>query len=233
MREIVLDTETTGLSPKDGHKLVEIGCVELVNHVPTGSVYHQYINPERSMPEGAYKVHGLSEKFLRDFPVFKAVADNFLSFVKDSPLVIHNADFDMGFLNYELRSLGYNGPLKKNTVIDTLAMARKKFPGSPASLDALCKRFKVDNAKRVRHGALLDAEILADVYLELIGGRQVRLFKKEKEKTVVRFDLSRHEKVISFAKRSFVLEDSTLSRHQKFIEEKIKESGWYVDTKEN
>lgn len=171
MREIVMDTETTGLSPQDGHRIVEIGCVELMNHVPTGRVYHQYINPERDMPTEAFEVHGLSEERLSKEPVFKAVGDAFLKFIGDAKLVIHNASFDMKFINAELEWMGRK-PLPFNQAIDTLAIARRRFPGSPASLDALCRRFNIDNSARELHGALLDSEILADVYLELIGGRQ-------------------------------------------------------------
>ena len=171
MREIVLDTETTGLDPKAGHKIVEIGCVELENHLPTGQTFHRYLNPERDMPDGAFQVHGLSEEFLADYPVFAAEADAFLDFIGDAPLVIHNAEFDMRFLNWELQILGYP-TLPMDRAIDTVMMARKKFPGSPANLDALCRRFEIDNTAREKHGALLDAELLAEVYLELIGGRE-------------------------------------------------------------
>ena len=171
MRQIVLDTETTGLDPNQGHKIVEIGAVELLNHIPTGKTFHKYINPRRVMPKEAFDVHGLDNEFLTGKPVFKEVAEMFLEFIEDSTLVIHNANFDIKFLNYELESIGFKA-LKKERVLDTLALARKKFPGSPASLDALSRRFKVDLSKREKHGALLDSEILAVVYLELIGGRQ-------------------------------------------------------------
>lgn len=171
MREIVLDTETTGFEPTEGHRIVEIGAVELFNHMPTGDVYHQYINPERDVPQEAFQVHGLGNDFLRDFPVFAKVADAFLAFVGTARLVIHNAAFDMKFLNAELKWAG-RSPLPDHVAVDTLALARRKFPGSPASLDALCRRFGVDNSAREKHGALLDSEILAEVYLELIGGRQ-------------------------------------------------------------
>lgn len=171
MREIVLDTETTGFDPETGDRIVEIGAVELFNHMPTGKVYHQYINPERSMPAGAFEVHGLGDEFLRDKPVFSTVGQAFLDFIGDSHLVIHNASFDIKFLNAELKWIKL--PLIPwERAIDTLAIARKKFPGSPASLDALCRRFGIDNTSRTLHGALLDSEILAEVYLELIGGRQ-------------------------------------------------------------
>lgn len=174
MREIVLDTETTGFDPATGDRLVEIGCVELINHLPTGRTYHQYINPERDMPEGAFAVHGLSEAFLRDFPVFADVADAFLDFVAQDRLVIHNAEFDMRFLNAELGRTGRK-QLGFDRVVDTLALARRKFPGAAASLDALCRRFGVDGSARKLHGALLDSELLAEVYLELLGGRQTGL----------------------------------------------------------
>ncbi|MGB0507380.1 MAG: DNA polymerase III subunit epsilon [Pikeienuella sp.] len=171
MREIVMDTETTGLNPFDGHKIVEIGCVELMNHVPTGKVYHQYINPKRDMPTEAFQVHGLSAERLSKEPVFAAVGDAFLEFIGDAKLVIHNASFDMKFINAELEWMGRK-PIPFDRAVDTLAIARRRFPGSPASLDALCRRFGIDNSSRELHGALLDSEILADVYLELIGGRQ-------------------------------------------------------------
>jgi DNA polymerase-3 subunit epsilon len=171
MREIVLDTETTGFEPNEGDRIVEIGAVELLNHVPTGRTYHQYINPQRSMPKGAFEVHGLGDDFLRDKPVFADIAQAFIDFVGSDIMVIHNAAFDMKFLNAEL------GWLKRPLLpmaqsLDTLAIARRRFPGSPASLDALCRRFAIDNSSRTLHGALLDSEILAEVYLELIGGRQ-------------------------------------------------------------
>ncbi|MBL4812629.1 MAG: DNA polymerase III subunit epsilon [Rhodobacteraceae bacterium] len=171
MREIVLDTETTGFEPGEGDRIVEIGAVELEGHLPTGRTYHQYINPKRDMPEGAFAIHGLSEEFLSTKPLFADIAEAFLKFIGDSTLVIHNASFDMKFLNAELGWLDMP-PLPMSQSLDTLAMARKKFPGSPASLDALCRRFGIDNSSRTLHGALLDSEILAEVCLELIGGRQ-------------------------------------------------------------
>ena len=173
MREIVLDTETTGLDPFDTppHRVVEIGAVELWNQVPTGNTYHQYINPERDMPAEAFAVHGIGAQFLADKPRFADIAAAFLDFVGDSKLVIHNAGFDMRFLNAELQWANLS-PLGEGQAIDTLAIARRRFPGSPASLDALCRRFAIDNSTRTLHGALLDSEILADVYLELTGGRQ-------------------------------------------------------------
>lgn len=171
MRQIVLDTETTGLSPDEGHRLVELGCLEVFNHVPTGNFFHRYIDPERDMPEGAFRVHGLSAEFLSDKPKFAEIVDEFLAFIGDDQLVIHNASFDMTFLNAELKRAG-RAPLVFERAIDTLAIARKRFPGAQNSLDALCRRFNIDNSGRVKHGALLDAELLAEVYLEMMGGRQ-------------------------------------------------------------
>lgn len=171
MREIVLDTETTGMDPSQGDRLVEIGCVEVMNYVPTGRTYHIYINPERDVPAEAVAVHGLTTAFLKDKPVFSQIYTDFLDFVAEGHLVIHNAEFDMKFINAELKKVGHK-PIPDKRVTDTLAIARKKFPGSPASLDALCRRFQVDNSGRELHGALLDAQLLAEVYLEMMGGRQ-------------------------------------------------------------
>jgi DNA polymerase-3 subunit epsilon len=174
MREIVLDTETTGLDPASGDRVVEIGCVELVNHIPSGRVWHSYINPERDMPQAAYDVHGLSEAFLSDKPVFSQIASDFLVFIEEAPLIIHNAAFDCGFLNAELGMLEHP-PLTPERIVDTLALARRKHPGTSNSLDALCKRYQIDASSRTTHGALIDAELLAKVYIELIGGQQARL----------------------------------------------------------
>ncbi|MCE6961014.1 DNA polymerase III subunit epsilon [Cereibacter sphaeroides] len=171
MREIVLDTETTGFEPSEGHRIVEIGAVELLNHMPTRRTFHKYINPQRPMPMEAFEVHGLGDDFLRDKPLFAQIAREFLDFVGDARLVIHNAAFDMKFLNFELARASFP-TLPFDRALDTLALARQKFPGAPATLDALCRRFGVDNSAREKHGALLDSEILAEVYLELIGGRQ-------------------------------------------------------------
>lgn len=174
MREIILDTETTGLDPKGGDRLVEIGCVEVLNRFPTGNSYHVYINPERAMPREAFEVHGLSDAFLADKPLFDDVAEAFMAFIADANLVIHNAQFDMGFINFELKRSG-RPAIGNERVVDTLMMARRKHPGAPASLDALCARYGIDRSRRVKHGALLDAELLAEVYLELTGGRQADL----------------------------------------------------------
>ncbi len=171
MREIVLDTETTGFEPSEGHRIVEIGALELEGHLPTGRSFHRYLNPGRAMPKEAFKVHGLGDDFLRDKPRFAEVADDFLAFIGQARLVIHNAAFDLRFLNAELAAIG-KPALSDTRALDTVALARSKYPGAPASLDALCRRFGVDNSGREKHGALLDSELLAEVYLELIGGRQ-------------------------------------------------------------
>lgn len=171
MREIVLDTETTGMDPNTGDRIVEIGCVELMNHVPTGRNLHLYLNPERDVPAEAVAVHGLTYEFLKKHPTFAEVVDRFIDFVGEDVLVIHNAEFDVKFLNAELRTLGFPA-LQMRRVIDTVQVARRKFPGSPASLDALCRRFGIDASERTLHGALLDSQLLAEVYLELLGGRQ-------------------------------------------------------------
>ncbi|MEJ0011359.1 MAG: DNA polymerase III subunit epsilon [Bauldia sp.] len=174
MREIVFDTETTGLDPKTGDRVVEIGCIELFNHIPTGRSFHRYLNPERPMSIDAARVHGLDDAFLKDKPLFASVADELIEFFGDANLIAHNAGFDMMFVNAELARLG-KGPLGDDRVIDTLALARRKHPGSPASLDALLSKYQIDASRRTRHGALLDAELLSEVYIELIGGRQAAL----------------------------------------------------------
>ena len=213
MREIVLDTETTGLDPKDGHRLVEIGCVELFNHVATGNTWHRYVNPQRDVPREAFEVHGLSAEFLSDFPTFDGVVEDFSSFIGDARLVIHNAAFDLGFLNEELYRIG-RPPIPSDRATDTVSMARRRFPGAPANLDALCRRFGIDISVRERHGALLDAELLASVYLELRGGRQpgfdlgsakVEAAKIEPEATVARLP------------RPHAPTDDELAAHEAFV----------------
>ena len=181
MREIVVDTETTGLDPLSGHRIVEIAAIELFHHVPTGRRFHSYVNPERDMPPEAYAVHGLSEEFLAGHPPFASAVDELLTFVGDAPLVIHNAEFDMRFINAELARIGRDS-IPGGRVVDTLALARRKHPGSPNSLDALCDRYRIDRSRRVKHGALLDAEILVEVYGELLGGRQRSLMFSSNER---------------------------------------------------
>ncbi|KAA0597624.1 DNA polymerase-3 subunit epsilon [Azospirillum lipoferum] len=227
MREIVLDTETTGFKPEEGHRLVEIGCIELVNHLATGERFHVYLNPERDMPPEAFAVHGLSTEFLADKPLFNDVAADFVNFIGDAPLVIHNAAFDMHFLNWELKIAGYP-VMPKDRAVDTLLMARQKFPGSPATLDALCKRFGVDNSNRTLHGALLDAQLLAEVYLELLGGRQTGLSfaggpaAKSGATGPVRIDRPFREA------RVFAVSDEEAAAHAEMLK-KIKNPLWAVE----
>lgn len=171
MREIILDTETTGLDPKSGHRIIEIGMIEMIDKTVTGEKFHYYINPERDVPLEAYRIHGISSEFLQDKPFFRAISEGFLDFISGSTLVIHNASFDMKFINHELSLIGVPS-IDMSNVIDTLALARKKFPGAKVNLDALCKKFKIDNSSRNFHGALLDAKLLSEVYIELMGGRQ-------------------------------------------------------------
>ena len=174
MREIVFDTETTGLDPHTGDRLVEIGCIEMINRFPTGSVFHRYVNPERDMPDGAFRVHGLSIEFLKDKPLFAQIVDELVEFIGDAPLVAHNAMFDLGFLNAELKRAGKE-LVNRDRLVDTLMLARRRHPGASNKLDDLCVRYKIDNGRRTKHGALLDAELLAEVYIELVGGRQTTL----------------------------------------------------------
>jgi DNA polymerase-3 subunit epsilon len=185
MREIVLDTETTGLDPLRGDRLVEIGCVEMFNHMPTGQTYHVYINPERAMPQEAFAVHGLSSEFLSDKPLFAAVAEDFIAFIGDAPLIIHNASFDIGFINMELDRLK-RAAIPRDRLVDTLMLARRKHPGVSNRLDDLCSRYAIDNSRRTKHGALLDAELLAEVYIDLIGARQSSLVLAETQSTSIR-----------------------------------------------
>lgn len=213
MREIVLDTETTGLDPNYGHKIIEIGCIELMDHISTGNIYHAYINPMRAVPQEAFRIHAISTQFLVDKPKFAAVADDFLNFIGDSTLIIHNAKFDMKFLNYELEEIGY--AKITNEVIDTLMLARQKFPGAQASLDALCKRFEIDNSKREKHGAVIDCQLLAEVYINLLGGRQTELSLskniEEIEKKIVNLE--------QYQKRNFAVDGEEIEAHEKMIDE--------------
>lgn len=223
MRKIILDTETTGLDPNAGHRVVEIGCVELINLIPSGRVYHQYINPERSMPNEAFAVHGLSIDFLSKHPTFKEIAKDFIEFIgDDGELVIHNANFDMKFLDWELKQLGYP-VISRSRVEDTLEIARKQNPGAKNSLDALCKRYGVSNAHREYHGALLDSELLADVYLYLMGGRQPSLTLEKNEATFEE-SLTSSEPV-NFETRHFEPSEVEAKSHLELIEQ-IKNSKW-------
>jgi DNA polymerase-3 subunit epsilon len=215
MREIVLDTETTGRDPASGHRIVEIGCIEIFNYRPTGKKFHAYLNPERDMPEDAQRIHGLSAEFLADKPKFMDVAEAFLNFIGDGQLVIHNAGFDMKFLNAELQAMGF-AALPMTRARDTLQLARNKYPGQPASLDALCRRFGVDNTGRDLHGALLDAGLLADVYFHLMGGAQPELFDVAQRDNGA--DAAEKMIAIERPRRIFAVPEDEATAHAKFID---------------
>ena len=226
VREVVFDTETTGFNVDEGDRLVEIGAVELINHMPTGVTYHQYINPEREVPEEAFKVHGLNYEFLKDFPTFDKVADEWLEFVGEAVLVAHNASFDIGFLNGQLKELGK--PLFTwDRVVDTLEIARTLFPGARVNLDALCRRYGIDNSERTLHGALLDADLLAKVYLELLGGQEPSMLKEEKKVShaTVFTDSSQQKREFRPA-RNFDLSAEEIQAHNDFLVANIKDAVW-------
>ena len=230
MREIVLDTETTGLSPDNGDRIVEIGCVELINHVPTNNTYQVYLNPEKDMDPGAEKVHGLTNEFLLDKPKFIEIADSFLDFIGDSNLIAHNADFDINFLNSELVR-AKKDKISNDRVVDTLKIARSKFPGARNSLDALCKRFFVDNSNRSLHGALLDSELLAEVYLELVGGKEPDL---ELSTNTVKKDNNSQNRTSNVSARKNKLKTRITNidekNHRDFLASLPKESLWLKNT---
>ena len=226
-REVCLDTETTGLDPIKGHRIVEIGCVEIINKIKTDNSFHVYINPERDMPESAFKIHGISSDFLKDKPKFSEVIGGFIDFIADSPLVIHNAVFDMKFINYELRQCNQE-IIERHRVIDSLLMARNKFPGAGSSLDALCKRFHIDSSRRVKHGALLDAELLAEVYNELCGGRQKSMFElgeDNKTQQEVSKVVDINKKTV-LASRNFGVNKEDFVAHKEFIAKNFKQNPW-------
>lgn len=230
MRELCLDIETTGLDPRTGHRIIEIACVELIDKVKTGNFFHTYVNPRREVPHEAFQIHGISTEFLKDKPIFDHVARKFLDFVDGATLVIHNAAFDTKFLNYELSALGLP-TLNMQKVVDSLTIARNKFPGSPASLDALCRRFNVDLSKRTKHGALLDTELLCEVYIELMGGAQTGFAfggdKKNQESAGANKDSSAsivNKKILP--KRDFSLSEDDLKAHQEFVSKHIKNNLW-------
>lgn len=223
-REVVLDTETTGLDPAEGHRLVEIGCIELVNHLPTGNTFQTYLNPLRDVPAEVVRVHGLTTEFLKDKPLFTEKVDAFLEFIGDSELVIHNAEFDMKFVNAELKSAGLKA-IPMSRVTDTVLIARQKFPGQPANLDALCRRFKIDNSERKLHGALLDSELLAEVYLELIGGRQHGLGLGSEQAQQQSQALNAKIKRQKRQARSFPPSAEETATHEAFLD-KIKNALW-------
>ena len=215
MRKVALDIETTGLSFLEGHKIVEIGCVELIDNFPTGKVWQSYINPDRPMPQEAFEVHGLSSEFLSDKPIFSEIIDEFLSFIKDSDLIIHNANFDLSFINYELEDIHKSKINSREVnIIDTIDIAKKLFPGQSVSLDALCKRYKVDLERRKLHGALLDAELLAEVFLEMHGGRQQNIALSSK------YIISEKQNIekIKYSKKIYKLKEDEIRNHKKVID---------------
>jgi len=226
MREIVLDTETTGMDPFEGDRIVEIGCVELVNHIPTRNHYHVYINPERDVPAEVVAVHGLTEEFLKNHKIFAEIYTDFLDFIGDAKLVIHNAEFDMKFINHHLTEMGA-AAIPSTRVTDSLIMARQKFPGSPANLDALCKRFEIDNSNRTLHGALLDSELLAEVYLELLGGRQTGLDLSVQSAGDAAHDSSSPQTKIKREPRVFDIPESEKTAHAAMVADLGDQSLWH------
>ncbi len=231
MREIVLDTETTGLDPLRGDRLVEIGCVEMVNRMPTGQTYHVYLNPERDMPQEAFNVHGLSSEFLSDKPLFASVVEDFLAFIGEAPLVIHNAMFDIGFINAELDRVA-RAAIPRDRLVDTLTLARRKHPGVSNRLDDLCSRYSIDNSRRTKHGALLDAELLAEVYIDLIGARQSQLILTETRQsfTAGPADTPRRQRVVPLAPR---VTEADIAAHAAFVATLGGTPYWNEYTKEN
>ena len=220
MKEIVLDTETTGLSVKDGHRIVEIGCIELDNFIPTKNIFHCYLNPERKVSQKAFEVHGYSDEFLSDKKKFVDIADDFLEYIKDKKIIIHNSEFDIAHINNELSMIGKKEIIKKN-VVDTLEIARNKFPGSSISLDALCKRFRIDNSRRIKHTAIIDCELLAKIYINLVGQKEPTLdfsnqniIKNSKESV----------KKNSFSKRVIKPNSEEILNHEKFLKESLKKN---------
>lgn len=227
MRQVVLDTETTGLEPKHGHRIIEIGCVEIVNRRKTERHFHQYLNPDREIDDGAFNVHGISNEFLADKPRFADIAQEFVDFIRDSELIIHNAPFDVGFINAELKQLGRKWGKTEDycSVIDTLMMAREKHPGQKNNLDALCNRYEIDNSSRDLHGALLDAQILLDVYLAMTGGQETLSFDATQEQQAAD---SGHAKIINVNRKPLrIIEPTTedLTAHEQYLERIKTESG--------
>ena len=222
MLEVILDTETTGLSTKSQHKIVEIGCVEVENQIQTGNIFHEYINPERPVSEDAFKVHGYSDEFLSSKKKFTQIADAFLNFIKDKKLIIHNAPFDLSFLNYELKLCKKN-EIKTNIVIDTLELARSKFPGSQNSLDALCKRFKIDNSKRKNHTALLDCKLLLEVYVNLLDQKEPKL-NFEKINSLSISTQNNKNKSMNYSKKIIKITEEEIKKHQLFLKSYLKKS---------
>jgi len=219
MLEVILDTETTGLSIADKHKIVEIGCIELENQIPTNNIFHEYINPQRSVSEEAYKVHGYSEKFLSNKKTFSEISESFLNFIKNKKLIIHNASFDLSFLNYELRLLNKE-IINKTNVIDTLEIARSKFPGSPNSLDALCKRYNIDNSKREKHSALVDCNLLKEIYINLLDQKMPKLNLENSESVNSPFQ-DKDKKIKNIKRKILEPSDEELIEHEKYLKSSL------------
>lgn len=227
MREICFDTETTGLDPQTGDRLVEIGAVELINHLPTGKIFHEYINPERDVPEEVVKVHGLTNEFLADKPKFTEIAQKWVDFIgEDGIFVAHNAQFDMNFINFELKKCGFE-TYDWDRVVDTLAIARNEFPGARNNLDALCKRFNIDNSARTYHGALLDAQLLAEVYLQLLGGDEpsIKFTTNNDNKNLFKINTPK----VEIKERHFTLSEEDEAAHRAFMEKNLKNPLWLED----
>jgi DNA polymerase-3 subunit epsilon len=224
MLEVILDTETTGLSIADKHKIVEIGCVELKNQIPTNNIFHEYLNPQRSVSEEAYKVHGYSEKFLSDKKTFSEISESFLNFIKNKKLIIHNASFDLSFLNYELRLINKE-TIKKTNVVDTLEVARSKFPGSQNSLDALCKRYNIDNSKREKHSALVDCNLLKEVYVNLLDQKEPKLNLVNNDSSISNFN-TKINKEQSLNRKIIKVNDEELLLHKKYLKAHLQKNNY-------
>ncbi len=224
MLEVILDTETTGLSVAEKHKIVEIGCIELNNQIPTDRIFHEYINPERSVSEEAYKVHGYSNEFLSSKKTFIEIEEKFLNFIENKKLVIHNASFDLSFLNYELKLINKK-EINKTYIVDTLELARSKFPGSPNSLDALCKRFNIDNSKREKHTALVDCHLLKQVYINLLGQKEPKLNLENKEAIYSKLN-DRNSKRITSARKIIKISDDELNLHKKYLKSELPKNNY-------
>ena len=224
MLEVILDTETTGLSTADNHKIVEIGCVELNNQIPTNNTFHEYINPQRAVSEDAYKVHGYSNKFLSDKKIFSEIVENFLNFIRDKIIIIHNAPFDLSFLNYELKKINKK-PIDIKNVIDTLEIARSKYPGSQNSLDALCKRFNIDNSKREKHNALIDCHLLKEIYFNLLDQKELKLNLESSVVINSKFN-SNARKNNNISRKIIKLSDDELELHKKYLQSQLPKNNY-------
>ena len=224
MLEVILDTETTGLSTIEKHRIVEIGCIELDNQIPTNKIFHKYINPQRSVSEDAYKVHGYSDEFLSDKKTFSEISEDFLNFIKNKKIIIHNAPFDLSFLNYELKLINQK-PINKENVIDTLEIARSKYPGSQNSLDALCKRFNIDNSKREKHNALIDCHLLKEIYFNLLDQKELKLNLESSGVINSKFN-SNARKNNNISRKIIKLSDDELELHKEYLQSQLPKNNY-------